>query len=283
MDPILLAVIVAAIVIVVVVAVLLTRGGKKKAPGPVETKQPQQPAAEQLQEISPQALGGEAGPPVATMVLSTVARTGASLVIKSGGVVGSIIQLKRGQVTIGSGDDNDYPLNHPSVSSPHALIKVQEGGYQLYDLGSASGTTVNGNPVAGAELKNGSKITMGGSELFFTQVSGGSEGGEGAEAGSRGVLQARSGPATGQSFQVGEQDLVIGRRPGDGGAVIDDTAVSLRHALVRPTPQGCMVYDLGSDNGTSVDDASLSGVQLSNGDVVKLGEAELQFVLEEKS
>ena len=44
-----------------------------------------------------------------------------------------------------------------------------------------------------------------------------------------------------------------------------------------------MVYDLGSDNGTSVDDASLSGVQLSNGDVVKLGEAELQFVLEEKS
>jgi pSer/pThr/pTyr-binding forkhead associated (FHA) protein len=81
---------------------------------------------------------------------------------------------------------------------------------------------------------------------------------------------------------VGNQDLVLGRRPGEGGGQIDDPAVSLRHALVRLTEHGCVIYDLGSANGTSVDDVSLTGVLLQNGDIVRVGEVELQFVLEER-
>ena len=119
---------------------------------------------------------------------------------------------------------------------------------------------------------------MGASELFFTQVG---EGEEGASEGSGGVLLIRSGPSMGQSFQVADKDLVIGRRLGEDGAQIDDTAVSLRHAMVRRTPHGVLVYDLGSANGTTVDDATLAGVLLQNGDLIKMGEAEFQFVLEE--
>ena len=72
--------------------------------------------------------------------------------------------------------------------------------------------------------------------------------------------------------------MVLGRNPGEGGAQLDDTTVSQRHALVRPTADGCTIYDLGSANGTSLDGVSLTGTLLNNGDIIKLGEAELQFV-----
>ncbi len=54
--------------------------------------------------------------------------------------------------------------------------------------------------------------------------------------------------------------------------------LSQRHALVRPSTDGCLVYDLGSYNGTKVNGVELAGNSLSSGDVVKLGEVEMEFV-----
>ena len=273
MDPLLL-IIAALVVIVLVVAVVVMRGRKKGAPG-ADTSQG-------LDELSPDALGGGGAPSGATMVLSTVARTSAWLVMRKGGVEGSIFELQRGQVTIGSEPDSGVHIDHRSVSPTHALIKVQQSRYQLYDMGSENGTSVNDTPVSGAFLKDGSRISMGATEVFFSQLGGGGEGDEAATAGGPGVLLVRAGPSKGKSFPVGDKDIVLGRRPGEDGAEIDDPAVSLRHALVRPTEHGCLIYDLGSANGTKVDDVSLSGVLLQNGDILRVGEAELQFVLEEK-
>ena len=118
---------------------------------------------------------------------------------------------------------------------------------------------------------------MGGSELVYTAVGGGQQ--QEGEVGSSGVLLVRSGPSSGTSFPIGEGDLVLGRKPGDGGAQIEDTSVSQRHVLVRATQESCMVYDLGSANGTKVNDVLLSGSALQDKDLVKFGEAELQFVL----
>ena len=50
---------------------------------------------------------------------------------------------------------------------------------------------------------------------------------------------------------------------------------------MRPTPGGCLLCDLGSYSGTKLDDVGLEGKQLNHGDVIRLGEAELQFVREE--
>ena len=93
----------------------------------------------------------------------------------------------------------------------------------------------------------------------------------------------RSGPSAGQSFSLGDEDLVIGREPGSGGAQLDDTAASRRHALIRRTPEGYVVYDLGSANGTVVDGVTLSGRELHNGDVVLIGQTELQFIQAESA
>ncbi len=51
--------------------------------------------------------------------------------------------------------------------------------------------------------------------------------------------------------------------------------------MLRCMSRVCRLYDLGSTNGTKVDGAELNGVLLQNGDLLKFGETELQFVHEE--
>ena len=71
--------------------------------------------------------------------------------------------------------------------------------------------------------------------------------------------------------------MVIGRDPGPGGAVLNDPSVSRRHAFVRKLPQGYVLYELASANGTVIDGAKLSGQTLRHGDIIQVGGTTLQF------
>lgn len=248
-------------------SVVWQRGGLSLRPGSKDAGEP-----------VPEAPMEDIGLTGATQVLTRVARAGAWLVVRSGDEPGRIIDIAGDQLAIGRASDCEILIDHPSVSATHALIRVQHGQYQLHDLASSNGTWVNDGPVSGTLLRDGARISMGASELFFTQV-----GDSGSKDGGHGVLLVRSGPSVGKSFQVRNGDLVVGRQPGEGGARIDDPSVSQEHALLRPAAEGCMLYDLGSVNGTQVDDAPLVGAILKNGDVVKVGEAELQFIQQEAS
>jgi pSer/pThr/pTyr-binding forkhead associated (FHA) protein len=93
------------------------------------------------------------------------------------------------------------------------------------------------------------------------------------------VLLVKSGPAMGKSFRTEQGDLLIGRQAGYGGVNIDDPAISALHAMLRQMLRGARLYDLGSVNGTTVDDVAIAGVELKDGDVLKFGDAEVQFVL----
>jgi predicted component of type VI protein secretion system len=65
-------------------------------------------------------------------------------------------------------------------------------------------------------------------------------------------------------------DAVIGREGTD--IVLADPEVSRRHAAVRSHEGGIAIEDLGSTNGTFVNDRRVSGtVALSDGDIVRLG------------
>ncbi len=70
---------------------------------------------------------------------------------------------------LGRGESNDVVLNYPVVSRQHAALIRGEEGWTVYDLGSKSGTTVNGTPVSpeGAAVKLGDVLGLGGVETVL--------------------------------------------------------------------------------------------------------------------
>ena len=99
-----------------------------------------------------------------------------------------------------------------------------------------------------------------------------------SEAETKGVLLVKSGPAAGTSIALPDGDIVIGRDPGAGGATLNDPAVSGRHALVRRDQEAYVIYDLGSQNGTTVDGSPMPSKELKGGEAIVVGQTELQFV-----
>ncbi len=57
------------------------------------------------------------------------------------------------------------------------------------------------------------------------------------------------GPLRGTTITLGTSPILIGRAP-DATLVVDDEFASGRHARLSPTPDGWVVEDLGSTNGT---------------------------------
>ena len=69
---------------------------------------------------------------------------------------------------------------------------------------------------------------------------------------------------------------VLGRGE-DSHIVIDDGRASRSHALIRPSPQGWILEDLGSTNGTRVNGFRTTAQILSDGDLVTIGATQFRF------
>ncbi len=83
------------------------------------------------------------------------------------------------------------------------------------------------------------------------------------------VLIAQTGPLNGQRWTV-VGELSIGREP-QCDVVIPDRQVSRFHARLRDTPEGVLLEDLGSKNGTYCNGKMLSAPQtLKDGDVLQI-------------
>lgn len=65
-------------------------------------------------------------------------------------------------IVLGSSPDCDVTLDEPGVAARHAEIRLGEGGVLLLkDLGSGSGTLLNGEPVSETALASGDEIRIG--------------------------------------------------------------------------------------------------------------------------
>lgn len=80
-----------------------------------------------------------------------------------------LIPIKQPILNIGRHRDNHIILDNPRVSRHHAQIRLRFGRYVLFDLGSASGTTVNGHPIQEAILRSGDVITMADNTLIYVE------------------------------------------------------------------------------------------------------------------
>jgi hypothetical protein len=80
----------------------------------------------------------------------------------------------------------------------------------------------------------------------------------------------------GRRVGIGSQVLTIGRLP-ECAIVLDDPNVSRRHAQVRREGDAIFVVDLGSTNGTRVNDTLVREHRLATGDVISIGTTSLRF------
>jgi putative serine protease PepD len=115
------------------------------------------------------ALGGKAPATVVTGGDSlTVTLNGASRVVSAGG-----------SLTVGREDDNDLVASGSTVSRHHLRIEQSAGNWQLKDLGSSSGTWLDGKRVTEAVLSGGQEFVLGDQsqgDRLTTQTAGASAG-----------------------------------------------------------------------------------------------------------
>jgi pSer/pThr/pTyr-binding forkhead associated (FHA) protein len=192
---------------------------------------------------------------------------------------------------IGRGPDNDVVIASGHVSRHHAVITWREDGFEVADLGSMNGTLVNGQRVELAQLlADGDVIRLYDIEMTY-------------EAVGQDDPQPEPSPDADRTFQVlptaPQPRLIISAGPQEGREIIltggkmtigratsreafdiplQDRAISRPHAEIEQTPEGYVVTDLGSANGTLVNGGFIEEpVALRDGDVIMLGETTLLF------
>ena len=82
--------------------------------------------------------------------------------------------------------------------------------------------------------------------------------------------------ADGSRVTVGAEPITIGRL-NDCEVILSDPNVSRRHAEVRREADGFIVVDLGSMNGTLVNERRVSEHRLAEGDEIRVGDSRMRF------
>ncbi|MBI4863403.1 MAG: sigma 54-interacting transcriptional regulator [Candidatus Riflebacteria bacterium] len=93
----------------------------------------------------------------------------AKLVIFKDNTLVKIFPLEKELIFIGRKGDNDLVLPHTSVSRQHAKVCVKDGVYQVMDLDSLNGITLNGNKVTKTQLADGDPVGLGDFSIIFHQ------------------------------------------------------------------------------------------------------------------
>ena len=78
-------------------------------------------------------------------------------------------------------------------------------------------------------------------------------------------------------LKLADNSITVGRL-GDNTVVLDDELASRHHCIIEPWQGGFRLRDLGSRNGTKLNENRIKTEALDNGDVVTIGTTELRFI-----
>ncbi len=194
-------------------------------------------------------------------------------------------QLRPGDNVLGR--QGDVVVEDTRVSRRHAQVTLGAGGEAtLQDLGSTNGTKLDGQPLmAATRLTSGQVISLGGYELTFS-MPGESEKTVMPMSGKTAALQQS--PSIDTSVAILSIDGVdhplqrgensFGRKS-ENDIAIPDPYVSGRHGVIEVTDDEIYLTDIGSTNGTMLNDAKLTAQQkarITPDDVIRLGQIELR-------
>ncbi|HEV2258994.1 MAG TPA: cytochrome P450 [Streptosporangiaceae bacterium] len=176
-------------------------------------------------------------------------RTGSALVVRSQSASWS---LPAGPAyLIGRDPACDVVVTDDRVSWRHAVLRFEEGGWVLADNGSTNGTYAGDRRAERVEINGACVVRLGdaadGPVLSCT------------------VMNAGTGtvPAPARLLRIG--------RAADNDLVIADPSVSGHHAELRSAGGVTRIVDLGSRNGTFVNERRVTAAVLAEGDVASFG------------
>lgn len=212
---------------------------------------------------------------------STVSPPGLTIRKPDGGT--GFFVISKPNITIGRSHrlNNDIVIEDDGmISKRHAKISMTADGFRIVDIDSTNGVWVNGERVTDAMLKSGDVIRLGSTEIVFDEA-----------AGSKTVASVPKEKSKPSPKLVSDDDamkndeyllasdMVIGRSLGSDIRV-DHSSVSRRHARIFRDGSDYYIEDLGSANGTTVNDSGIhqnSPVKLRAGDRIRVGEVEFSF------
>ena len=191
------------------------------------------------------------------------------------------VELDPGPAMLGSGNDCQVVLLAPGIALHHCELLVKQYTAKLKLANPENQVTVNGKSVdSEIEIKPGDLITFaevrcravavekGQSPVPQRDVSANDDGATKVRmALPKFVLRGVSGETFGRVFPIG-QTTVAGRQS-ECEIHIPSEGISRRHAELRLTADGIMVEDLGSANGTYINDRRVTRELLKSGDELR--------------
>jgi ABC-2 type transport system ATP-binding protein len=166
-------------------------------------------------------------------------------------------------------DSGGVTLSHLALHSPSLDdVFMAKTGRNLEGEGQAEGPPPEPPPEAEVVPEPAPPRNFGTRVLAMANLTG-----ERRAVSGPSTLEFRSGPLSGRSFGVSDP-IVLGR---EGDVVVDDPEVSRRHARIRVVDGSLVIEDLGSLNGTWVNNARIGApTLLLPGEVVKVGNTEIE-------
>ena len=115
------------------------------------------------------------------------------LVVESENLRGLELRITKTPISIGRmRDPSDLVIDHRSISKEHArLTRLNDGSWQVLDMGSANGIKVNGEPYSKSEIRSGDRLELGHVAMRFLAA--------GAKAPSVAPAQSGGGGAKGKT------------------------------------------------------------------------------------
>lgn len=187
--------------------------------------------------------------------------------------------------SIGRMENNDICIPEQHVSRQHAVINYRDGIFMITDLGSANGTFVNDRQLDGPfPLASGDEIRLYVPVLHFSATVTEEDERLAQEHGTlitptngtgKGKLIITTGPQEGHIIPLLLNKVTVGRATSKASweVALQDPAVSRPHAQLELIDNVWVIRDMGSANGTLVNNSPVSekGRHLRDGDLIAFG------------
>ncbi len=173
------------------------------------------------------------------------------LELRGGIRAGDTFEIGADRLIVGSDRDCDIVLGGPGVSGEHASLKLREGHLVVHDLGSGTGTFVNGLKITTPTVVGpGDRLTIGGGELAVVRAS--EEPSEAAPPAAPASRHRRRIGFTTRGALIGTSILLIGAAAAIVALIVDGasrTRLTPEQLIARASP--AVVRITGSDGAGS--------------------------------